>query len=116
MRLNFITCGESHGKYLAVILEGMPAGLTVDLSLINRELARRQQGYGRGGRQKIEKDEVEILGGVIGGKTTGAPQWHWFGPAGHPASAGIGTPEAIQLVWASHREIIKDWGEYSPAI
>ena len=73
MQLNYITCGESHGKYLASILEGMPSSLTVDLAAINHELWRRQQGYGRGGRQKIEKDEVEILGGVIGGKTTGAP-------------------------------------------
>ncbi len=68
-----MTCGESHGKYLAAIVEGMPAGLEVDLASINHELWRRQQGYGRGGRQKIEKDEVEVLGGVLGGKTTGAP-------------------------------------------
>lgn len=73
MSLQFMTCGESHGKYLAAILEGMPSGFLVDLSAINRELARRQLGYGRGGRQKLEKDAVEILGGVIGGKTTGAP-------------------------------------------
>ncbi len=73
MPLNFITCGESHGKYLATILEGMPAGLKADLAFINRELWRRQQGYGRGGRQKIEKDTVEVLGGIIGGQTTGAP-------------------------------------------
>lgn len=73
MTLNYITCGESHGKYLAAILEGMPAGLSVDLAAIHHELWRRQQGYGRGGRQKIEKDAVEILGGVIQGKTTGAP-------------------------------------------
>ena len=73
MKLNFITCGESHGKYLAAIVEGMPSGLVVDLAAINHELWRRQQGYGRGARQKIEKDEAEILGGVVGGKTTGAP-------------------------------------------
>ena len=73
MPLNFMTCGESHGKYLAVLVEGMPSGLLVDLAAINHELWRRQQGFGRGGRQKIEKDQVEILGGVIGGKTTGAP-------------------------------------------
>lgn len=71
--LRYITTGESHGKYLAAILEGMPSGLTVELDYINSELARRQQGYGRGGRQKIEKDTVEIMGGVIKGKTTGAP-------------------------------------------
>lgn len=73
MALNFITCGESHGKYLTVILEGMPSGLSGDLSAVNHELWRRRQGFGRGGRQKIEKDEVEILGGIIDGKTTGAP-------------------------------------------
>ncbi|MBI4115554.1 MAG: chorismate synthase [Candidatus Omnitrophica bacterium] len=73
MSLQFITCGESHGKYLAVIVEGMPSGLEIDLKTINHELWRRQQGYGRGARQKIEKDEVEILGGVVHGKTTGAP-------------------------------------------
>lgn len=73
MKLNYITCGESHGKYLAAIVEGMPSGLSLDLAAINHELWRRQQGYGRGGRQKIEKDEIELLGGVIQGKTTGAP-------------------------------------------
>ncbi len=73
MSLNFITCGESHGKYLAVLIEGMPSGLTVDVDVIHHELWRRQQGFGRGGRQKIEKDQVEILGGVVARKTTGAP-------------------------------------------
>jgi chorismate synthase len=71
--LNYITTGESHGKYLATILEGMPSGIPVDLNFINSELARRQQGYGRGGRQKIETDQVEILGGVVKNLSTGAP-------------------------------------------
>ncbi|MBI3306387.1 MAG: chorismate synthase [Candidatus Omnitrophica bacterium] len=71
--LRYITTGESHGKHMAAILEGMPSGLHVDLGYINEELHRRQQGYGRGGRQKIEKDNVEILGGVIKGISTGAP-------------------------------------------
>ena len=71
--LQFLTCGESHGKYLTAILEGMPSGLEVDLEWINHELWRRQQGYGRGGRQKIEKGQVELTGGVYQGKTTGAP-------------------------------------------
>ncbi|MBI3313650.1 MAG: chorismate synthase [Candidatus Omnitrophica bacterium] len=71
--LKMITTGESHGKHLATIIEGMPSGLHVDLDFINAELYRRQQGYGRGGRQKIEKDQVEILGGVIKGISTGAP-------------------------------------------
>ena len=72
-KLNFVTCGESHGKYLAVVLEGMPSGLAVDPAAIHHELKRRQQGYGRGSRQKIENDTVEVLGGVVAGETTGAP-------------------------------------------
>lgn len=71
--LQYLSCGESHGKYLSAILEGMPSGLKVDEHFINRDLARRQQGFGRGGRQKIEKDQIEITGGVYQGKTTGAP-------------------------------------------
>jgi chorismate synthase len=72
-RLSFVTAGESHGPCLTAIVEGLPAGLAVDEEFINRHLRRRQGGYGRGGRQQIERDRVEILGGVIGGRTTGAP-------------------------------------------
>ncbi len=71
--LQFITSGESHGAYLSAILQGMPSGIPIDQALINRELWRRQQGYGRGGRQQIEKDEVLLSAGVYKGKTTGAP-------------------------------------------
>jgi chorismate synthase len=71
--LRFLTAGESHGPCLTAIIEGMPAGLSIDVEAINHDLARRQSGYGRGGRMKIETDEVEVLGGVIGGATTGAP-------------------------------------------
>jgi len=71
--LKYITTGESHGEHMAAIIEGLPAGLEVNTEAINKELGRRQQGYGRGGRQKIETDTVKIIGGVIGGKTTGAP-------------------------------------------
>jgi chorismate synthase len=71
--LRFLTAGESHGPCLTAIVEGLPAGLVVDVEAINHELSRRQGGYGRGGRMKIERDEVEILGGVLCGKTTGAP-------------------------------------------
>src|ERR1044072_7556052 len=73
LMFKFITAGESHGKGLVAIIEGLPAGLTIDLSFINHELWRRQQGYGRGGRMKIEQDEVEILSGVRHGKTLGSP-------------------------------------------
>ena len=72
-RLSFVTAGESHGPCLAAVVEGLPAGLQVDADAINRDLRRRQGGYGRGGRMKIERDQAEILGGVIGGRTTGAP-------------------------------------------
>jgi len=72
-QFNFITAGESHGKGLIAIIEGLPAGLPVDPAFINRELWRRQQGYGRGGRMKIESDEVEIISGVRHGMTLGSP-------------------------------------------
>lgn len=71
--LKYFTTGESHGQYLAAILEGMPSGLKADLKSINDQLHRRQQGYGRGGRQKIETDQVQLIGGVLKGLTTGAP-------------------------------------------
>ena len=73
MPLRFLTAGESHGPSLTTILDGMPAGLAITPDIINKELARRQQGYGSGGRMKIEKDTVQILGGVMAGETTGAP-------------------------------------------
>ena len=71
--IRFLTAGESHGPALTVIVEGMPAGLPLPAAAIDAELHRRQQGYGRGGRMKIEKDAVEFQGGVRLGVTTGAP-------------------------------------------
>jgi len=71
--LRFITAGESHGPCLTAIIEGLPAGLPIDIDLINKDLARRQQGYGRGGRMKIEQDKAEILSGVRFGQTLGSP-------------------------------------------
>jgi chorismate synthase len=73
MSLRFLTSGESHGPALTVILDGIPAGLLLDVSIIDLELARRQKGYGSGGRMKIEKDAVKILSGVMAGETIGAP-------------------------------------------
>lgn len=72
-KLTYITSGESHGKCLAAILEGMPSGLLLNLDTIDEELRRRQQGYGRGMRMSIEQDTVEIASGLLRGKTTGAP-------------------------------------------
>jgi len=71
--LRFFTAGESHGQALVAWISGLPAGLPVDFDFINRELHRRQLGYGRGGRQKIEKDRVEALAGVRHGQSIGAP-------------------------------------------
>jgi chorismate synthase len=71
--LRFTTAGESHGRSLVAIVEGLPAGVPVDQELIDRELRRRQLGYGRGGRMKIERDHAEILTGVRHGLTLGSP-------------------------------------------
>lgn len=71
--LRFFTAGESHGPCLTAIVEGVPAGIPVDVATINHDLARRQQGYGRGGRMKIEKDEVKIHSGVRWGESLGSP-------------------------------------------
>ena len=73
MNFRFTTAGESHGKALVAIVEGLPSGVTIDLDKLNHELWRRQQGYGRGGRMKIESDKAEILSGVRHGKTLGSP-------------------------------------------
>ena len=72
-RLTYQTAGESHGPSLVATILGVPAGLTIDTDVINAELSRRQGGYGRGGRQKLETDVVEVLTGVRRGKSIGAP-------------------------------------------
>src|SRR5215467_5332937 len=69
----FTTAGESHGRALVAIVEGLPAGLPINVDEINHELWRRQQGYGRGARMKIEQDRVDILSGVRHGLTLGSP-------------------------------------------
>ena len=71
--LRFLTAGESHGQCLTAIVEGIPAGLKVDIDAINKDLARRQQGYGRGGRMKIETDKAEVTSGIRFGETMGDP-------------------------------------------
>ncbi len=71
--VRFLTAGESHGRGLLVVVEGMPAGMPLAEDDINGQLARRQQGYGRGGRMQIEQDRAEIYSGVMGGTTIGAP-------------------------------------------
>ena len=73
MPLRVITAGESHGPGLTCIVEGLPAGLELDRELIDRDMARRQLGHGRGGRMKIEKDAAEVTAGVRHGRTLGGP-------------------------------------------
>src|SRR3990170_3835658 len=71
--IRYLTAGESHGKGLTAIMEGVPANLELTAEYINNELARRQMGYGRGGRMKIETDTAEILSGIRFGRTLGSP-------------------------------------------
>src|SRR5437763_9032802 len=73
MALRMTTAGESHGPGLTCIVEGMPAGLALDRQALDRDLARRQLGHGRGGRMKIERDRVDVTGGVRHGRTLGGP-------------------------------------------
>src|SRR6185295_4250143 len=71
--LRFLTAGESHGQALVMTLDGMPAGLELDIDALNAQLRRRQGGYGRGRRMQIETDRAQVLSGVRHGVTTGAP-------------------------------------------
>src|SRR5713226_8841086 len=71
--LRFLTAGESHGPELVAMVEGAPAGFDIDLARINQDLARRQKGYGRGGRMAIERDEVRVVSGIRFGRTLGSP-------------------------------------------
>jgi chorismate synthase len=71
--LRFLTAGESHGPELVAVIEGAPAGFEIDIARINHDLARRQKGYGRGGRMLIEKDEARIVSGIRFGRTMGSP-------------------------------------------
>jgi len=106
MFFKFTTAGESHGKALVTIVEGLPAGMPVDKDAIDHELWRRQQGYGRGGRMKIESDKVEFLSGVRHGRTIGSPvtmiienrdfvHWQDVMSAEPLASAKMSVPPAV---------------------
>jgi chorismate synthase len=72
-QLRYLTSGESHGKALVCIIDGVPAGLSIQAEDINHDLRRRQKGYGRGSRMKLEADSVQILSGIRCGKTIGSP-------------------------------------------
>src|ERR687883_418364 len=73
MSLRFTTAGESHGPGLVAVLEGLPAGLELTPADVDRDLARRQLGHGRGGRMKIESDRAEVISGIRHGRTLGSP-------------------------------------------
>ncbi len=98
----YLTAGESHGQCLVAVVEGLPAGVLVDRLAIDRDLRRRQGGYGRGGRQKIERDSVEILSGVRNGRTLGSPvalviqnrDWANWRDVMTPEAGGRRTPPA----------------------
>src|SRR5579872_4104267 len=101
-RLRWMTAGESHGPRLTALVEGVPAGLPLLAADVDADLARRQRGYGRGGRMKIETDRVELLGGVRGGETLGSPiameianrdHDNWAGRMG--AAPFASTPEPV---------------------
>ncbi|MBZ0150579.1 MAG: chorismate synthase, partial [Planctomycetes bacterium] len=72
-RLRLLTAGESHGPMLTGILDGVPAGLPLDATAIDHDLARRQRGFGSGGRMQLEQDHARLTGGVMAGRTTGGP-------------------------------------------
>nr|HRC84802.1 chorismate synthase [Thermoanaerobaculia bacterium] len=91
-RLSLTTAGESHGPGLTAVLTGLPAGLAVDFGLLERELGRRQHGFGRGGRMKIEHDTAEIRGGLRGGETLGSPLVLWIANRDYPTWQEVMSP------------------------
>ena len=115
--LRFTTAGESHGPALVSILEGLPAGLPITAEQVNAELSRRQQGYGRGRRMQIEKDEIEFLSGVRGGETLGGPvamlvrnrDWKNWGeimdPAARPEDAAGPRKRAVTRPRPGHADL-----------
>jgi len=71
--LTYLSAGESHGQQLTIMMQNLPAGLKLSADDVNEQLRRRQGGYGRGGRQKIERDEIQFVGGIRHGETMGSP-------------------------------------------
>lgn len=104
-RLDLTTAGESHGPGLTAILSGMPAGLALDRAGIQRDLARRQHGYGRGRRMAIETDQAEITGGVRGGVTLGSPIALWIVNADHADWQPMMDPWTVDARRAEQRRV-----------
>jgi chorismate synthase len=116
MNFRFTTAGESHGKALIAIVEGLPSNMPVDIEELNRQLWRRQQGYGRGGRMKIESDRAEILTGVRHGKALGSPvtlmlenkdHIHWTEVMGAEVPEGeIKNPKEVKRPRPGHADLV----------
>jgi chorismate synthase len=104
-RIRLTTAGESHGPGLTAILQGLPAGLEVDTDFIQQELARRQHGFGRGRRMQIEKDQVEIRGGVRGGSTLGSPIGLWIPNRDYENWRGVMDPGEIDADKSEQRRL-----------
>jgi chorismate synthase len=104
-RLHLTTGGESHGPGLTAILTGLPAGLRVDFGLLARDLARRQHGYGRGNRMKIEKDAAEVRGGVRGGETLGSPLVLWIANRDYTSWEPMMSPVEVDPRRAEQRRV-----------
>ncbi len=104
-RLRLTTGGESHGPGLTAVLSGLPAGLRVDRALLDREMARRQHGFGRGARMKIEQDRAEIHGGVRGGETLGSPVVLWIENRDYPTWEPMMSPAEIDPRRAEQRRV-----------
>jgi chorismate synthase len=104
-RLGLTTGGESHGPGITAILTGLPAGLRVDVDFLERELARRQHGFGRGRRMQIERDRAEIRGGVRGGETLGSPVVLWIENRDHANWRGVMDPLAVDPQQAEQRRL-----------
>jgi chorismate synthase len=104
-RLQLTTAGESHGPGLTAILGGMPSGLKIDWTLVQRELRRRQHGYGRGRRMQIEQDEVEVKGGLRGGETLGSPICLWIPNRDYQNWQGVMDPYVLDPAKAEQRRL-----------
>lgn len=113
MGLRFLTAGESHGRQITAILEGIPSGLSIDRLLIDRDLKRRQAGYGRGARMAIERDRAAITAGVRWGETIGSPialvidnlDWPNWSKAMSPDSADAGSAAIVTLPRPGHADL-----------
>jgi len=104
-RIRLTTAGESHGPGLFATLQGLPAGLAVDLDLLNREMQRRMHGYGRGRRMQIESDTVEVRSGVRGGETLGGPIGLWIENKDYSSWQGVMNPDALDPKRSAQRRV-----------